>query len=114
MRSARKVHPTCHVVIITGYASLDSAIEVTYTWTTGPNFKKIEGDYRALVHFIDQGKVLLFTDDHAVTPPPSQWEPNKTYSYTRTVFVPVVTYIGDTTVTMGLYPAGRGERILRV
>jgi len=92
-------------------APLDSAIEVTYTWTTGPEFKKIEGDYRALVHFIDQGKVLLFTDDHAVTPPPSQWEANKIYSYTRTVFVPVVTYIGDATVTVGLYPDGRGERI---
>jgi hypothetical protein len=92
-------------------APLDSAIEVTYTWTTGPEFKKIEGDYRSLVHFVDQGKVLLFTDDHAPTPAPSQWEPNKTYSYTRTVFVPVVTYIGDATVTMGLYPNGRGERI---
>src|SRR6188508_1950259 len=44
-------------------APLDSAIEVTYTWTTGPAFKKVEGDYRALVHFVDQGKVLLFTDD---------------------------------------------------
>ena len=92
-------------------APLDSAIEVTYTWTTGPEFKKIEGDYRALVHFIDQGKVLLFTDDHVATPPPSQWEAGKTYTYTRTVFVPVVTYIGDATVTMGLYPSGRGERI---
>ena len=92
-------------------APLDSAIEVTYTWTTGPEFKKIEGNYRALVHFVDQGRVLLFTDDHAVTPPPSQWEANKTYSYTRTVFVPVVTYIGDATVTMGLYPDGRDERI---
>ncbi|MEO8359466.1 MAG: hypothetical protein ABI672_05495 [Vicinamibacteria bacterium] len=93
-------------------APLDSAIEVTYTWTTGPNFKKIEGDYRALVHFIDQGKVTLFTDDHAITPPPSQWEANKTYTYTRTLFIPVVTYIGDATVTMGLYPtAPRAERI---
>lgn len=93
-------------------APLDSAIEVTYTWTTGPEFKKVEGDYRALVHFIDQGKVLLFTDDHALTPPVSQWEASKTYTYTRTLFVPVVTYIGDATVTMGLYPsAGRGERI---
>lgn len=92
-------------------APLDSAIEVTYTWKTGPDFKKIEGDYRALVHFIDQGKVLLFTDDHNVTPPPSQWEANKTYTYTRTVFIPVVTYIGDATVTMGLFPDGRGERI---
>jgi len=93
-------------------APLDSAVEVTYTWKTGPEFKKIEGDHRALVHFIDQGKLLLFTDDHAITPPPSQWEANKTYSYTRTVFIPVVTYIGDATVTMGLYPtAPRGERI---
>lgn len=92
-------------------APLDSAIEVTYSWTTGPEFKKITGDYRALVHVIDQGKVLLFTDDHAVTPPPSQWEASKAYTYTRTVFVPVVTYIGDATITMGLYPDGRGERI---
>lgn len=93
-------------------APLDSAIEVTYTWTTGPEFKKIEGDYRALVHFVDQSKLPLFTDDHAITPPPSQWEAGKTYSYTRTIFVPVVTYIGDATVTMGLYPdAPRGERI---
>ena len=36
----------------------------------------------------------------------------QTYSYTRTIFVPAVTYIGDATVTMGLYPSsGRGERI---
>jgi hypothetical protein len=89
---------------------LDSAIEATYTWTTGPDFKKIDGNYRAMVHFIDQGKVTLFTDDHAITPPPSQWEANKTYTYTRTIFVPVVQYIGDATVTMGLYPE-RGERI---
>ena len=93
-------------------APLDSAIEATYTWTTGPSFKKIDGDYRALVHFIDQGKIQLFADDHAITPPPSQWEAGKTYTYTRTVFVPAVTYIGDATVTMGLYPSsGRGERI---
>ena len=93
-------------------APLDSAIEVTYTWKTGPEFKKIDGDYRALVHFIDQGKVQLFTDDHAITPAPSSWEPNKTYSYTRTLFIPLVTYIGEATVTMGLYPnTPRGERV---
>lgn len=93
-------------------APLKSALEVTYTWTTGPNFRKITGDYRALVHFLDQEKVLLFTDDHAATPKPSEWEPNKTYSYTRTVYVPLIPYVGEATVVMGLYPeAGRGDRI---
>ena len=40
LRSARKVHPTCHVVIITGYASLDSAVEAVrlgaYDYLTKP------------------------------------------------------------------------------
>lgn len=40
VRSARHVHPTCHVVIITGYASLDSAIEAVrlgaYDYLTKP------------------------------------------------------------------------------
>jgi len=40
VRSARQVHPTCHVVIITGYASLDSAIEAVrlgaYDYLTKP------------------------------------------------------------------------------
>lgn len=40
LRTARQVHPSCHVVIITGYASLDSAIEAVrlgaYDYLTKP------------------------------------------------------------------------------
>lgn len=93
-------------------APLGSAIEVTYTWTLEPGAKKIAGDYRALVHYLDSHKVVLFTDDHTPNPAPATWEPGKTYSYKRTVFVPVYPYVGDVQVVMGLYPAsGRGERI---
>ena len=34
----------------------------------------------------------------------STWEPGKSYSYTRTRFVPVYPYVGDVEVRMGLYP----------
>jgi hypothetical protein len=93
-------------------APLGSAIEVTYTWTLDANAKKLTQDYRALVHFLDAHKVVLFTDDHVPTPPVTSWEPGKTYSYSRTVFIPVYPYLGEVQVVMGLYPAaGRGERV---
>lgn len=93
-------------------APLGSAIEVTYTWKLAPGAKKLDQDYRALVHFLDSHKVVLFTDDHVPTPPTTQWEPGKTYTYHRTVFIPIYPYVGDVTVAMGLYPAsGRGERV---
>jgi len=93
-------------------APLGSAVEVTYTWTTGPAFKPLKQDYRALAHVLDTHKVVLFTDDHTPVPPSSTWEPNKTYTYQRTVFIPVYPYVGPGQVVMGLYPTtGKGERV---
>ena len=34
-------------------------------------------DYRALVHFLDRDRTLLFTDDHALNPPATSWETEK-------------------------------------
>jgi hypothetical protein len=93
-------------------APLGSAVEVTYTWTVGSAATKPAQDYRALVHFLDRDRTLLFTDDHALNPPATSWEPGKTYSYTRTVFIPFYRYAGEVQVVMGLYPvAGKGERM---
>ena len=93
-------------------APLGSAVEMTYTWTTGASAKKLNQDYRALVHFLDAHRTLLFTDDHVPSPPPASWEPGKTYSYTRTVFIPFYRYAGEIQVVMGLYPtSGKGERV---
>ncbi len=90
---------------------LGSALEITYTWTVEPAAKKLDQNYWALVHFLDSQEIMLFSDDHQPEPPPSTWEPGKTYSYTRTRFVPVYPYVGEVEVRMGLYPyPGRGER----
>ena len=90
---------------------LGSPLEITYTWTLDAQARKLPQDYRALVHFLDSHEIMLFEDDHTPTPPPSQWEPGKTYTYTRTKFVPIYPYVGDVEVRMGLYPhPGRGER----
>jgi hypothetical protein len=92
-------------------APLGSAIEVTYTWKVEPTFKKPDQEQRAFVHFLDSHSVILFGDDHVPTPPPSSWEPGKTYSYTRTVFIPIYPYVGDVEARVGLHPVGRGERL---
>ena len=92
-------------------APLGSALEITYTWTVEPGASKLDQNYWALVHFLDNQEVMLFSDDHQPEPPPSTWEAGKTYSYTRTRFVPVYPYVGEVEVRMGLYPyPGRGER----
>jgi hypothetical protein len=91
---------------------LGSPLEITYTWTLDPSARKLPPEYRALVHFLDSHEVMLFEDDHTPTPPPSQWEPGKTYTYTRTKFVPIYPYVGEVEVRMGLYShPGRGERV---
>jgi hypothetical protein len=111
-RKAEVVDITPSVTISRTTAPLGSAIEVTYTWTTGSDFKKVDKDYRAFVHFLDSHKVVLFTDDHMPSPAVSSWEPGKTYSYKRTVFIPVYPYVGDVRVAVGLFPAvGKGERL---
>jgi hypothetical protein len=93
-------------------APLGSALEVTYTWTTEAGAKKIPPGYQAFAHVLDSRKTVLFTDDHVPVPPPDQWEPGKTYTYTRTVYVPVTPYVGTAQLVMGLCPTeGKGERI---
>jgi hypothetical protein len=91
---------------------LGSPVEVTSTWTLGPTAKKVPEGYNAFVHFLDSHRVLLFADSHQPVPSPVAWEPGKTYSYTRTVFVPVYPYVGDVEVRTGLFPVqGKKDRL---
>jgi hypothetical protein len=56
--------------------------------------------------------VMLFDDDHEPVPAPVTWEPGKSYSYTRTKFIPIYPYVGEVEVRTGLHPSpGRGERL---
>lgn len=90
---------------------LGSAVEITYTWKLDPAAKKLTEDYRAMVHFLDSHKQLLFEDDHPPVPPVASWEPGQTYSYKRTKFVPIYPYVGPVEVRMGLYAPGKGGRV---
>jgi hypothetical protein len=111
-RKAAEVNPIVPSIKVSHErVPLGSALEITYTWTVEPGAKPLGQDYRALVHFLDAHDVMLFDDDHVPVPAPTQWEPGKTYSYTRTKFVPIYPYVGEVQVRMGLYPfPGRGER----
>jgi hypothetical protein len=93
-------------------APLGSAVEITYTWQVEPTAKKLTQDHRAFVHFVDSHGVMLFEDDHTPAPPVTAWEPGKSYSYTRTKFIPVYPYVGDVDVRIGLAPVGKGERVM--
>lgn len=91
---------------------LGSAVEATYTWKLDPAAKTPTGDYQAMVHVLDSHKQILFSADHRPVPPPQEWKPGQTYTYSRTVFVPLYSYVGPAQVRMGLYNGtGRGERV---
>jgi hypothetical protein len=90
---------------------LGAAVEVRYTWEVGPGAKPIAPGHQAFVHVLDPRGRVLFTDDHEPVPPPEQWSPGRTYSYRRTVFVPVVPWVGEARVLMGLYDPRGGRRV---
>jgi len=89
---------------------LGSPVEVTYKFQVAPSaaFAK---DYRVMVHFLDADDELMWTDDHNPPVATSTWKPGQTVEYTRTVFVPYYPYVGDATVSIGLYAPGTDERL---
>lgn len=91
---------------------LGSAVEVTYNWKLDPAAKKLAQDHRAMVHVLDSHEAILFAADHTPVPPVTEWVPGQTYTYTRTLFVPLYSYVGPAEVRMGLFSStGRGERV---
>lgn len=88
---------------------LGSPIELTYQFDVAPD-AKIDGDYRVFVHFLDSTDHRFWDDDHLPAVPTSQWRPGQRIQYTRTRFIPVVPYVGEARVVVGLYrpdPDGR-------
>lgn len=90
---------------------LGSPVEVTYKFTVAPAAPTINEDYRVFVHFLDSDKERMWTDDHDLPVPITQWEPGQIVEYTKTMFVPVYPYMGPTTVLMGLYSQASNSRL---
>ncbi|UCE21445.1 MAG: hypothetical protein JSV46_04275 [Candidatus Aminicenantes bacterium] len=62
--------------------------EIQYTWRMKRNFKKIDQNLVAFVHFW-HGSNLIFHDNHRPEIPVSTWEPSQEYSYTRRIYIPL-------------------------
>jgi hypothetical protein len=91
-------------------APAGSPIELTYKFVVA-NDAKFAEDYRVFVHVVDTDEETLWFDDHFPTIPTSQWKPGQTVEYTRTIFVPVVPYVGDATVLVGLHSMKDQKRL---
>jgi hypothetical protein len=90
---------------------LGSPVDLTYKFDLAPD-TAIDGDYRVFVHFLDADGKILWSDDHDPPVPTSQWKSGQTVGpYTRTMFVPVVPYLGEATVRLGLYKDDGGARL---
>lgn len=90
---------------------LGSPVEVTYKFVVAPNAPKINENYRVFVHFLDADKERMWTDDHELPVPTTQWKPGQVIEYTKTMFVPIYPYQGATTVLMGLYSLASDSRL---
>src|SRR5580765_2954686 len=73
---------------------LGSPVEVTYKFTVAKDAPKIDQNYRVFVHFLDADKERMWTDDHDLPVPTSQWAPGQVIEYTKTMFVLVYPYMG--------------------
>jgi hypothetical protein len=81
---------------------LGSPIDLGYRFDVSPN-ATFDGDYKVFVHVKNASGDRLWADDHDPPIPTSQWKSGQKVEYTRTRFVPVVPYLGDATVEIGLY-----------
>ena len=90
---------------------LGSPVEVTYKFVVAPNAPPITENYRVFVHFLDSDKERMWTDDHDLPIPTTQWKPGQVIEYTKTMFVPVYPYMGSATVLMGLYSLSSNSRL---
>jgi len=92
-------------------APIGAPVEVSYRFHVAPG-AAIDGDYRVMVHFVDEDDELMWNDDHDPPTPTSQWQPGQTIEYTRTIFLPVYPYLGQATIQVGLYDAASGQRLV--
>jgi hypothetical protein len=91
-------------------APAGSPLELTYKFVVADG-AKFDEDYRVFVHVVDTDDEQMWTDDHAPTPPTSQWKPGQTIEYTRTIFVPVFPYVGDASIQVGLHSTKDQHRL---
>ena len=92
-------------------AGVGSPIDVSYRFVMAPNAPPLKEDYTVFVHVLDTDRQRLWGDDHQPPTPTHEWKPGSTIEYSRTMFVPRVSYVGDARIEVGLYSKKTGERV---
>jgi hypothetical protein len=92
-------------------AAIGSPVEMTYRFAVASNLPAVTEDYWVFVHFLDDNRELMWTDDHEPPTPTRQWKPGATIEYSRTMFIPKFPYVGETTVEVGLFSPTSGDRL---
>lgn len=99
---------TVSLTLSKSQAPLGSPIDMTYRFEVAPN-ATFDGNYRVFMHLLDADGVLRWSDDHDPATPTTQWKAGQTVEYTRTSFIPVVPYLGEATIRVGLYKADAAD-----
>jgi hypothetical protein len=84
--------------------ALGGVIDLTYKFQVLPD-ARLSGDYRVFVHLNREDGTVIWNDDHDLPDQfkTSRWQPGQTIEYTRTRFMPTVSYVGPATIEVGLY-----------
>lgn len=99
---------TVSLTLSKSQAPLGSPIDMTYRFEVAPN-TTFDGRYRVFMHLLDADGVLRWSDDHDPQTPTTDWKPGQVIEYTRTSFIPVVPYLGEATIRVGLYRADAAD-----
>jgi hypothetical protein len=84
--------------------ALGGVIDLTYKFQVQPD-AKINGDYVVFTHLNREDGTTIWNDDHQLPEglKTSQWKPGQVIEYTRTRFIPTLSYLGPATIEVGLY-----------
>ena len=92
-------------------APLGAPLELNIRFDVAPDLPPLTEDYRVLLHILNSDEELLWTEDHAPSPPTTQWLAGQTVEYTRRMRIPMYPYIGEALIAIGLYSPSSGVRI---
>jgi len=90
---------------------LGSPIDITYKFVVAPDAPPFKEAFRVFVGVVDSDGQLMWADDHYPEISTTEWTPNQTITYTRTVFVPIYPYVGEAAIHMGLYSMQTQKRV---
>jgi len=108
--SRKKAEITPKLSVNKKSAEMGTPIEMTYAFSTKPDYVALNKNLTVFVHFLDPKRVLRFQDDHQPPKPTSDWRPGGNYNYTRTVFIPRNIPAGEYRIAMGIYSPEQGQR----